>query len=372
MQTLTINWRHCALLFAALLAAILLLTQSAHATSLEDLCEIQGARANPLTGMGLVVGLSGTGDGAKDAIARQAELLKRFDIESVSARDLASDNIAVVMVEALFPAFAKEGTRIDVRVSTLYDAESLEGGTLLPTYLNGVDGETYAVAQGPLSVGGFNADAGGASIRQNHVTVGRVPMGAFIEREIPSTITDGQRVTLLLKRPHFQTANNIRESVDSAFGPGSALSLSPGAVNVTIPQAMQSDLVGFIAGLLSLDAVASERSRVVINERTGTIVVGGNVMIKPCQIAHGNLTIEVARTPVISQPNPLGEGETVVEETVDLLATQEPAYFMPVEGTSAADVARALNNLQVTPRDMFAIFQAIRQAGAMDADLEPM
>jgi len=372
MQTLTLDWRHLAILVVALLTAFLVLTTTADAARLEDLCEIQGARGNPLHGIGLVVGLAGTGDGAKDAIARQGELLKRLDIESVSARDLASDNIAVVTVDALFPPFAKEGTRIDVRVSSLYDAESLEGGTLLQTFLKGVDDEVYAIGQGPVSVGGFNADAGGASIRQNHVTTGRVPMGAYIEREIPSTITDGQRVTLLLKRPHFGTANNIREAVDTEFGAGSGLALSPGAVNVSIPSALQSDLVGFIAGLLSLNVDAEVPSRVVINERTGTIVVGGRVMIKACQVAHGNLTIEIARTPVISQPNPFGEGETVVAESVDLLASAEPAYFMPVEGTSAGDVARALNNLQVTPRDMIAIFQAIREAGAMDADLETM
>lgn len=372
MQTLTIHRRHWALLAAAVLAALSLLTRAADAARVEDLCEIQGARGNPLHGIGLVVGLAGTGDGADDAITRQGELLKRLDIDSVRAKDLSSDNIAVVIVDAIFPSFAKEGTRIDVRVNALYDAESLEGGTLLETFLYGVDNEVYAIAQGPVSVGGFNADAGGASIRQNHVTTGRVPMGAFIEREIPSTITDGQRVTLLLKRPHFSTANNIREAVDIEFGAGAGLALSPGAVNVTIPTALRSDLVGFVSELLALNVDAEVPSKVVINERTGTIVVGGRVMIKPCQVAHGNLTIEIARTPEVSQPNPFGEGETVVTESVDLLASAEPAYFMPVEGTSAADVARALNNLQVTPRDMIAIFQAIREAGAMDADLETM
>jgi flagellar P-ring protein precursor FlgI len=372
MHTLTLNWRHWAILFAALLAALLILTPAANATRLEDLCEIQGARPNPLHGIGLVVGLAGTGDDAKDSIARQAELLQRLDIESVSTRDLVSDNIAVVIVDAIFPPFAKEGTRIDIRVNALYDAESLEGGTLLETYLYGVDNEVYAVGQGPLSVGGFNADAGGASIRQNHVTAGRVPMGGFIEREIPSTITDGQRITLLLKRPHFLTANNIRDAVDLKFGDDSATALTPGAINVTIPVELRHDLVGFIAELLTLNVIAEVPSKVVINERTGTIVVGGRVIIKPCQVAHGNLTIEIARTLDASQPNPFGLGDTVVTESVDLLASDEPAYFMPVEGTSAKDVARALNNLQVTPRDMISIFQAIRSAGAMDADLETM
>lgn len=353
----------------------------ADATRVKDLCEIQGARGNPLKGIGLVVGLGGTGDSNADAVRRQLRMLDRFDVEVDRIVDLVSDNTAVVLVDATFPAFAKEGTRIDVRVSSIGDCESLEGGTLTETYLYGPgvagpESTVYALAQGPVSVGGFNAEAGGggggAGIRKNHTTAGRVPMGAYIEREIPSTITDGERITLQLKRADFRTAENIRLAVDEVFGMASASALSASTINVRIPKDEQSHLIRFIAKLEDIEVEADLPSRVVINERTGTLVVGGDVMIKPCQVAHGNLTIEVAITPDVSQPAPFGEGETVVTATTDLLAIEEPGALMPVNGTSAASVAKALNRLKVTPRDMISIFQALRQAGAMDADLEIM
>lgn len=353
----------------------------AHAARIKDLCEIQGARGNPLKGIGLVVGLAGTGDSNADAVRRQLRMLDRFDIEVDKFVDLVSDNTAVVLVDATFPAFAKEGTRIDVRVSSIGDCESLEGGTLTETYLYGPgtagpESTVYALAQGPVSVGGFNAEAGGggggAAVRKNHTTAGRVPMGAYIEREIPSTITDGERIVLQLKRADFRTAENIRTAVDSAYGPGAASALSASTILVRIPDQEQTQLISFIAEVEDIEVEADLESIVVINERTGTLVVGGEVMIKPCQVAHGNLTIEVAITPDVSQPAPLGEGDTVTTATTDLIAAEEPGSLMPVNGTSAAEVARALNRLKVTPRDMISIFQALRDAGAMDADLEIM
>jgi len=352
-----------------------------HAARIKDLCEIQGARGNPLKGIGLVVGLAGTGDSNADTVRRQLRMLDRFDIEVEKFVDLVSDNTAVVLVDATFPAFAKEGTRIDVRVSSIGDCESLEGGTLTETYLfgpgvAGPESAVYALAQGPVSVGGFNAEAGGgggsAGVRKNHTTAGRVPMGAYIEREIPSTITDGERITLQLKRADFRTAENVRLAIDDRFGLGAASALSASTINVRIPEDEQRHLVSFIAKLEDIEVEADLPSRVVINERTGTLVVGGEVTIKPCQVAHGNLTIEVATTPEVSQPEPFGEGETVMTATTELLAVEEPGALMPINGTSAAAVAKALNRLKVTPRDMISIFQALRQAGAMDADLEIM
>ncbi|GMV99809.1 MAG: flagellar P-ring protein [Candidatus Hydrogenedentota bacterium] len=345
---------------------------SAWAARVKDLCEIQGARPNALRGIGLIVGLAGTGDKAKDAVARQARLLERLDIDVLDPKALTSDNVAVVWVDATFPAFGKEGTRIDVRVSSIYDAESLEGGTLLPTYLQGEDGEIYAVAQGPVSVGGFAAGGGGAQVTQNHVTAGRVPMGGSIEREIPSTITDGERITLLLKRADFATANAIREALDSSFGAGTGHATTAAAINVRIPSAHKANLIGFISEVQALNVKADVPSRVVINERTGTLVVGGEVIIKPCQVAHGNLTIRVEVTPLVSQPEPFSEGETVTGESGEVDTIIEEGSLMPVQGTSASDVAEALNRLKVTPRDMISIFQAIRAVGALDADLEIM
>jgi len=362
------------------IATIVFLTLPAHAARLKDLCEVQGARGNPLKGVGLVVGLAGTGDKNVDALQRQYRMLERLNVEVDKLKDLVSVNTAVVFVDATLPAFAKEGTRIDVRVSSINNCKSLEGGTLTETFLygpGGADGPVYAIAQGPVSVGGFNAESGGggsaASVRKNHVTAGRVPMGAYVEREVPSTITDGERVTLLLKRADFATADHIRHVLDDLYGVGTASALSASTITVRIPQTMETDLISFIAEIEDVTVQADLPSRVVINERTGTLVVGGDVLIKPCQVAHGNLTIAIARTPEISQPAPFSRrGVTAQIATTELEAAEEQGALMPVEGTSAADIANALNSLKVTPRDMIAIFQALREAGALDADLENM
>lgn len=357
---------------AVVLAILVSVSSSASAVLIQDLCEVQGARGNVLKGIGLIVGLAGTGDGAQEAVQAQQRLLQRLNIEVDNLNNLNSDNSAVVMVTAMFPPFGKEGTRIDVSVSSLYDAESLEGGILLNTQLTGDDGRVYAVAQGPVSVGGFNADAGGGTaVRQNHVTVGRVPMGAYIEREIPSTITDGERITLLLKRPDFRTAAILQDALNRQFGAGMASALGAGSINLRIPAAKQFHLVQFIAEVQNMSVQTPEVSKVVINERTGTIVIGGEVMIKPCQVAHGNITIEVAVTPVFPQA-PLFSEEEREGEVRDVTVREDEAHFMPIGGTSASDIANALNALKVTPRDMIAIFQALREAGALEADLETM
>jgi flagellar P-ring protein FlgI len=351
------------------------LCTDASAARLKELCEVQGARGNILKGVGIVVGLAGTGDGVTSARIAQERLLDRMDIDVEDLKELSSKNSAIVMVTATIPAFAKEGTRIDVKVDSIFDCESLEGGMLLETHLRGpgVSENVYAVAQGPVSVGGFNADAtGGTRARRNHVTAGRIPMGAYVEREVPSTITDGSRIILLLKRPDFTTANAIQEAVNKAHGAGSALAMGAGTIRVTIPESERADLIAFIARLQELEVTTDTPARVVINERTGTIVVGGDVIIKPCQVAHGSLTIEISATPSVTPALPFTDAEAVITETMDLTVREEEAYLMPVEGTSAAEVAQALNRLRVTPRDMISIFQALREAGSLEADLEIM
>jgi flagellar P-ring protein precursor FlgI len=361
--------------FVLSIALLGLIPATAFGARIKDLCEVQGARENGVRGFGLVVGLAGTGDKAEAARLAQEEVLNRMQIEVNSIDDIESDNVAVVMVTATMPAFAKEGTRLDAHVQSFYDAESLEGGTLVETILYGPDGETaYALAQGPLSVGGFNADAGGGtSARKNHVTVGRIPMGAYVEREVPSRITDGERIMLLLKRPDFNTAQNISDVLNADFGGNSAVAFGAGTVSVTIPPSERADLVGFIAKVLDASVEADDgAARVVINERTGTIVVGGNVRVRPCQVAHGGLTITVAVTPIVSQPLPFSEGETEIVELADVEVEEIDGRLMPLQGVSAAEVAEGLNRLMVTPRDIIAIFQALREAGVMDADLETM
>ena len=352
-----------------------LLCAAAHAARVRDLCEVQGARGNMLKGIGLVVGLAGTGDKVKAALVAQERVLQRLNIDVESVKDLKSDNTAIVMVTAEIPAFAKEGTRLDVKVDSMYDCESLEGGLLLETHLFGPGmGDTvYAVAQGPLSIGGFNADAsGGASYRQNHTTSGRIPMGAYVENEVPSTITDGQRIMLLMKRPDFGTADNIQSAINEALGEESAVALGAGSVRITIPEAYQANLVSFIAKVENIEVTTSVPASVVINERTGTIVVGGDVIIKPCQVAHGTLTIKIETLPIVTPALPFTDADPVVTEQVNIEVEEPEAHLMPVEGTSAGDVAEALNRLRVTPRDMISIFQALREAGALEADLEIM
>jgi len=358
-----------------LLLCLALIASAASATTIKDLCEVQGARGNMLKGVGIVVGLAGTGDKVASALDAQKRMLERlgFDVQSLNA--IKSDNAAVVIVTAELPAFAKEGTRLDVKVDSIYNAESLEGGQLLETYLKGPgEGEeVYAVAQGSVSVGGFNSDAGGGTkVRKNHVTSGRIPMGAYVEMEVPSTITDGERLNLLLKRPDFNNADRIEQAINTSFGLGAAMALGAGTVQVTIPDFERERLTSFIARLNELNVQTDPVTKVVINERTGTIVVGVNVMVKPCQVAHGSLTIKVAVTPEVAQALPFTDAEPVVTEQVDLEVQEEEAYLMPVEGTSAGDVAEALNRLRVTPRDMISIFQALREAGALEADLELM
>lgn len=355
------------------LAIFVFAPSTVDATRIKNLCEIQGARGNTVKGVGIVVGLAGTGDGANDAIRAQEEILRRMGVEIEERADLSSENAAIVAVTAVIPPFAKEGTRIDVTASSLYDAESLEGGTLLETLLQGVDNRVYAIAQGPVSVGGFQAGtSGNDQVRLNHVTSGRIPMGGYVEREIPSTITDGERIMLLLKRPDFGTAQNLQQAIDAEYGDGTAAALGAGTISVIIPPPRRPNLVNFIAELQNLDVRPDVSAQVVINERTGTLVVGGEVMVRPCHVAHGGLAIRISSVPVISQPAPFGEGETVVTEEQVVEVEEFDAQLMPLEGTTAAQVAEGLNRLKVTPRDMIAIFQALREAGVMDADLEIM
>jgi len=361
------------ILFCAVLAGVLAVVGRAEASPrVKDIADIQGARPNFLRGYGLVVGLNGTGDGAAVALRAQQQLLRRMDVEVTEARQLSSDNVAVVMLTAELPPFAKEGTRIDVIVNSLFDAESLEGGTLLETFLEGMDGLVYAVAQGPVSIGGFNAGGAGAGVQKNHPTVGRIPRGAVVEREVPSIITDGSNINLLPRQRDFVTASRIVMAINDTFEEDVAVALNAGMINVRIPQDWTNDMVGFIAAVQEIEVVPDQPAKVLINERTGTVVVGGEVTLSPVAIAHGNLTIEVSVVSEVSQPAPLSAGETVVTETAVAQITEEKVRLVPVEGADVKEVAEALNRLQVTPRDLMSIFQALKEAGARHAQLEIM
>jgi flagellar P-ring protein FlgI len=340
---------------------------------LRDLVMIAGARDNQLVGFGLVVGLAGDGD--KDQIYTKqsvANMLQRYGI-NIPITTLSAKNVAAVMVTADIPAFAKNGGRLDVQVSSLGDAKSLQGGVLLQTPLFGADNKVYAVAQGPLSVGGFTAGqggGGGATVTKNHPTVGQIIGGALVEREIPTTIVRDNTVELLLREPDFISASLVAEAVNQVFT-NSAHAIDSTSVQVHMPEGAENYPVDFIARLENVEVTPDTPARVIINERTGTIVATADVHISSCAVAYGNITINVASTLTASQPNPFSNtGSTVVTPRTTTEVTENKSSMITLpEMPTVEKVAQALNTLGATPRDMMAIFQAMKQAGALQAEL---
>ncbi len=334
---------------------------------------IAGARDNQLVGFGLVTGIAGEGD--KDPIyTRQAvaNLLQRFGV-TVPAATLSSKNVAVVMLTADIPAYAKPGTRIDVNISSMGDAKTLQGGVLLQTPLTGADGKVYAVAQGALSVGGFiggAGGAGGATVQKNHPTVAQIIGGALVEREIPATIVRDNQIDLLLRQPDFTSAARVAAAINAQFT-NAALALDMTTVRVQMPRGTESVPVDFIARLELIEVTPDLPARIVINERTGTIVANSRIKISQCAVSHGNLTINVASSQDVSQPTPLSQGGTTqVTQRTDTSVTESKNGLVTLPDLPTVEkVASALNARGVTPRDMMAIFQAMKQAGALQAEL---
>jgi flagellar P-ring protein precursor FlgI len=343
------------------------------AVRLKDIAQIEGVRDNQLIGYGLVVGLNGTGDSA--AITRQAmtSMFERMGL-TVSDNEISSSNVASVMVTATLPPFAANGTRIDVIISSVGDANDLEGGTLLMTPLAGADGKVYAVAQGPVSIGGFNAGvqaAGGSTIQKNHPTAGRIPGGALIEREVPSYFIKEDALTVTLRQPDFTTCSRLVAALNENIMPDLAVARDAGTVKVKIPDTYGEDVIGFISRLEGVTVVPDAVARVVINERTGTVVAGEHVKISTVAVSHGNLSIEIKSQYQISQPQSFSEmGVTVaLPEAQAYVEEEESRMIVLQEGVNIGEVAGALNALGVTPRDMISIFQAIKEAGALQAEL---
>ncbi|KPK49693.1 MAG: hypothetical protein AMK72_03930 [Planctomycetes bacterium SM23_25] len=358
----------------ALLAGLVLVAAGAAATAerIKDIADIQGVRSNPLQGMGLVVGLSGTGDGAALTTRVLANLLRRFEGLNVAPADLVGDNVAVVMVRAELPPFARRGVKIDVEVSAIGDAESLQGGTLLMTPLRGADGEVYAVAQGPLIIGGFSASGERSAISQNHTTVGRIPRGADVEREELATFVEDGTVTFNLKNPDFSTAEAVRTAVNALFA-DAAETIDPGTVRVRMPMRLaRGQVASFLDRIGQLIVDVDMPALVIINERTGTVVVGENVGISTVAISHGNLSIITQEKEAFSQPLPFSRtGTTGRIRQTDITAVEEEGPLHVVERkVSVQELARALNAMGLTPRDLISIFQALRQAGALQAELK--
>ncbi|MEG0938063.1 MAG: flagellar basal body P-ring protein FlgI [Comamonas sp.] len=353
------------------------LTLPAHATRIKEVAAIQGVRSNQLTGYGLVVGLDGTGDQTtqmpytKQALANYLEQMGISLPASGNAAQLQLKNVAAVIITGELPAFAQPGQSIDINVSSMGNAKSLKGGTLVATPLRGADGEIYALAQGNVVVGGAGAAAGGSKVQVNHLSAGRVPKGAQVERSVPSPINEGNSITLGLNQTDFQTADKVVRAINQRMGSGTATALDGRTVQVNAP-ADPGSRVRMIAEIQEMPIeVSKPAAKVVINARTGSIVLNQAVTLGPCAIAHGNLSITISTTPVISQPAPFSQGQTVVAQKSDIQVKQEPGKVINMTNSpQLTDVVRALNSLGATPQDLLAILQAIKAAGAMDAELE--
>jgi flagellar P-ring protein FlgI len=363
----------------ALLASVLLLAFAFNVAGgdgvrLRDLVMVAGARDNQLVGFGLVAGLAGDGD--KDPIYTQqtiANMLQRYgiNVQPVLAQ-ISAKNVAVVMVTADIPAFVKQGSRIDVQVSSMGDAKSLQGGVLLQTPLLGADNKVYAVSQGPLAVGGFTlgtGGGGGATVTKNHPTVAQIINGAIVEREIPAQIMRDDTVELLLREPSFISVALAADAINQVFT-NSAHAIDSTSVQVHMPEAAKNNPMDFIAALEDIEIIPDTPARVIINERTGTIVATANVKISSCAVACGNITINIASSLDVSQPNAFAQGQTVVTPRTTTEVNESKASLVALpELPTVEKVAAALNALGVTPRDMMAIFQALKQAGALQAEL---
>jgi len=363
----------------ALLTALVgaLAWQPAQALRIKEVAAVQGVRSNQLSGYGLVVGLDGTGDQTTQmpyTTQSVQNYLQQMGITlpgNINARNIQLKNVAAVIVTAELPAFAQPGQQIDVVVSSMGNAKSLKGGTLITTPLRGADGEIYALAQGNMVVGGAGASAGGSKVQINHLSAGRIPMGAQVERAVPSPFNEGDTIRLGLNAADFQTASKVVQVINSRYGLGTAAALDGRTVEVRAPMD-PSARVGFMAAIEELQLTGSKpAAKVVINPRTGSIVMNQAVSLKPSAIAHGNLAITIDSTPVISQPNAFSQGETVVREKANIQVTQEPGSIVNVPSSAnLADVVRSLNALGATPQDLLAILQALKAAGALEAELE--
>jgi len=361
-----------AILTFSLYAVSCLLSTEVYAERIKDIANFEGMRENQLVGYGLVVGLDGSGDKGNQTIQTIANLMKRMGI-TVQIADIKTKNAAAVMITSSLPPFPKPGMKLDALVSTLGDAKSLQGGTLLLAPLKGPDGKVYALAQGAVSVGGFVGGGGGTTVQKNHTTAGRVPSGVTIENEPSFTLGSGNEIKLFLQRPDFTTATMVARKINEALGDETVAStFDPTTIKIRIPEQYQGKLVQLISMVESLDVAVDLPARVVINERTGTVTIGENVRISPVAIAHGNLTIEIKTEYRVSQPAPFapGQAQTVVvpEKTVNV--KEQNASLMQVSGATLGEVVRALNALGVTPRDLVSILQALKSAGALRAEME--
>lgn len=361
-------------LTAVLASAALWWPDAAHAMRLKEVASVQGVRNNQLVGYGLVVGLDGTGDQTTSTpftTQSLAAMLQQMGVTVPPGTNMQLKNVAAVMVTAQLPPFAQPGQQIDVNVSSLGNAKSLRGGTLIATPLKGADGQVYALAQGNLIVGGAGASAAGSKVQINHLSAGRVPEGATVERAVPTPLSQGDTLQLDLNSNDFNTAREVARAINAKMGNGIAQALDGRVVRVRMPEGTDAR-VAFMADIENIDiALATPAAKVVVNARTGSVVVNQSVTLNPCAVAHGSLSVTINSTPVISQPAPFSKGETVSRDKADITIKQEPGSLIQLPaGTKLADVVKALNSLGATPQDLLAILQAMKTAGALNAEIE--
>lgn len=362
--------------FFALFLLVVLGTP-AHAARIKDIVAFEGVRDNILVGYGLVVGLNGSGDRLQSNAFTEQSLMGFLERQGVNTRGvtLGSRNVAAVTITAKLPPFARAGSNIDVSISALGDAKSLLGGTLLATSLSGPDGNVYAVAQGPVTIGGFQTGGNsGSSITKGVPTNGFISNGAIVEREIDFRLNDLAKLRLSLRNPDVTTASNVMRAINQQLGAGVSLVDDPGTVTVTVPTNYKGDVVGMLADIETLPVATDQPARIVVDEATGTIVMGENVRISTVAVAQGNLIVKVEETPQVSQPNPFApEGaQTVVVPRSDVTVSEEGGNKIAVlqEGATLKDMVSGLNALGVGPRDLITILQTIKSAGALQADIE--
>ena len=367
-------WRAAMVTMAIVLCAALATPRTANAERLKDLATVRGVTANALVGYGIVVGLAGTGDNTQSVQTQQmvANMLSRRFGTVVRPQDIKAQNVAVVVVSARLPPFSSVGRRIDVVVSSAANAKSLYGGTLMPTALRAGNGTIFAWAEGPMSVGGYSASgSSGSSATKNHPTVGQIPNGAVVAKELEYKLDARQPVSISLKDPDFTTAARTASAINQYFGANLAHAGDPSTISVTVPANQRKNLVGLIAALENIEVTPDQAARVVINERTGTVVMGANVRISPAAISHGALTVQISEKKQVSQPNTFADGDTTIvpDTTIDI---QEDGGQLRIvsPGPSLGDVVQTLNTLGVKPRDLVAILLALRRSGSLRAEIE--
>lgn len=348
------------IVITTLTGIFLLLSSLAQAGKLKDLASVKGVRNNQLVGYGLVVGLDGTGDGSKTPFTTQAlkNMLESMGVH-VNKEDLKVKNVAGVLVTSSLPPFAKIGQTIDVTLSSLGDAKSLQGGTLIATPLKGLDKNIYALAQGPISIGGFEVQGttNGSFIQKNHITVAKIPNGASVEREVPVHINSKDTLTLSLHTPDFTTVNSMVNKINTSLGGEYALARDGATADISVPEQYKNNTIGLLAKIENLEIEQSLRAKVIMDERTGTVVMGANVQIGELAVAHGNLSLEISAANAGSGP------------TLQAKEGKEKLIHLK-EGVTLNEVVRALNALGTTPRDLISIFQSIQASGALQAELE--